>query len=264
MDRANHGVFWSSVVFLAGLLLSGPVGLVVVAAVAPQPPWLDLGTFAQHYRPIQTLPYWLGIALVGGAVWFVANAAVLMPVRRRVSAVLAVTVTAAFDAMIAINYTIQVAFVPALLATRSELAAALTMSNPRSLGWALEMVGYGLLGVATWLVAPAFPGGGRKRWIRALLVANGGMSVAGAMATFIDLAWVMTGAGFVAYLSWNLVVAVALVLVALEARSAPAPAPVANLRTTEASTQTPSPPRTTKPEIGPAISAMVKETPAAR
>lgn len=78
------------------------------------------------------------------------------------------------------------------------------------------MIGYGLLGVATWLLSPAFRGGGRQRWIRNLLVANGVMSVIGAVATFADLSWVMSPAGLTAYLAWNAVVAVALILVALE------------------------------------------------
>jgi len=226
MHNDSRGLFWSSLVFLAGLLLSGPVALVIVMVVAPQPAWRDLATFAAHYRPIQSLPYWLGIALVGGAVWFVANLAALMPQARRGWAALALTLSAAFAAMIAINYTVQLAFVPAALQARSELAAAFTMSNPRSLGWALEMVGYGLLGVATWLLAPAFPGAGRSRWIRALLVLDGVMSAVGALATFVDLAWVMTPTGLTAYLAWNIVVAIALTLVAWEARSGSLPAPV--------------------------------------
>jgi hypothetical protein len=225
MRQANRGLFWSSLVFLAGLLLSGPVALLVVLAVAPQPPWRDLATFAAHYRPIQTLPYWLGIALVGGAIWFVANAAALMPAQRRVWSLLAITLSAAFAAMIAINYTIQLAFVPAALRSGGDLAAALTMANPRSLGWALEMVGYGLLGIATWLLAPGFAGGARARWIRGFLAINGVMSVVGAVATLIDLAWVMTSVGFAAYLAWNFVVAVAMVLVAVDARS-PRTAPI--------------------------------------
>jgi hypothetical protein len=256
MQKENRGLFWSSLVFLAGLILSGPVALVIVRAVAPQPPWRNLATFTEHYQPIQNLPYWLGLALVGGAVWFAACAAARMPSRRRVSSALALILSAAFAAMIAINYTVQLAFVPAALGSRSGLAAELTMSNPRSLGWALEMVGYGLLGVATWLLAPAFPGGGRNRWIRGFLVVNGVMSVVGALATFVDLAWVMTPAGFAAYLTWNLVVAVAMALVALEARS------TAILRSKEASTPTPSPPSRTKPAIGPMISAGVNDTPA--
>lgn len=103
----------------------------MVLASAPQPPWKDLETFAQNYRPIQALPYWLGLVLIAGAIWFIATLATMMPDRNRVSCIIALIATAAFAAMIGINYTIQLAFVPASLAARSSIVAALSMSNPR-------------------------------------------------------------------------------------------------------------------------------------
>lgn len=74
----------------------------------------------------------------------------------------------------------------------------LVMANPRAISWALEMFGYALFGVATWLVAAQF--GATVAW---LLRANGVVSVLGAILTAIDLAWVHTTAGLVSFAGWN-------------------------------------------------------------
>jgi hypothetical protein len=64
---------------------------------------------------------------------------------------------AAFAAMIVINYSVQTTLVPGLVsrytAADAPVVAAFTLSNPTSLGWALEMWGYALLGVAAMMAA---------------------------------------------------------------------------------------------------------------
>jgi hypothetical protein len=84
------------------------------------------------------------------------------------------------------------------------------MSNPLSLCWAIEMWGYGLLGIGTWLMAACYSG--RNAWIEKLLIVNGGVSVIGAIWVSIDISWVMTPIGLIAYLGWNVLMMVVLVL----------------------------------------------------
>jgi hypothetical protein len=81
------------------------------------------------------------------------------------------------------------------------------MVNPRSLGWALEMWGYAILGVATWLVAPVFAGSVQERTVAWMFVANGPLSVAGGLATALWPGWVMTTPRLIAFAGWNVLVA---------------------------------------------------------
>ena len=80
------------------------------------------------------------------------------------------------------------------------------MVNPASLGWAIEMWAWGLLGVATWIVAPMFSGDRLERFTALTFVANGVVSVASALWTALQPPWVMTTAGLVGYSTWNLLV----------------------------------------------------------
>jgi len=119
---------------------------------------------------------------------------------------------------------VQTTFVPALArepaSAASPVLAALTMSNPLSLGWRLEMWAYGILGVATWLVAPVFGGSVLERWTAATFVVSGPLSIAPALLTAFLPGWALTLPGLVGFGIWNLlVVAMAtLALIALRRR----------------------------------------------
>jgi hypothetical protein len=75
------------------------------------------------------------------------------------------------------------------------------------------MWGWGLFGVATWLVAPIFRGSRLERVTAWAFVLNGLMSIAGALITSIDLTWVMTAPGMVNYVVWNILMMVLATLV---------------------------------------------------
>lgn len=214
---------WSAGVALVGALASGPFALWLVAATHPQPAWRDAATFAAAYHPIQAAPFYLGFLLVAGFTCLVASLHALAPARLAGRTVNALPFAGAFGAMIFTNYAIQTTFVPALLVDaprNAALVAGFTMANPTSLAWALEMWGYAVLGVATWLVAPVFDRGPLERITAWLFVLNGPVSIAGGLATAVQPGWVMTPAGLLAFGAWNvLVVAMAgLALVAMRAR----------------------------------------------
>lgn len=60
----------AALIVLIGTLLSGPVGLVLVKTVSPQPAWVDGQTFARHYHPLHSVPFWFGIVLLVGFLMF--------------------------------------------------------------------------------------------------------------------------------------------------------------------------------------------------
>jgi hypothetical protein len=212
-------------VMLAGLLLSGPVGLGLVS-LHPQPAWTGAQAAARAYHSIQTVPYWAGFLLVGGALGLVAALHALARPDLRARTGAALGFAAAFAALIFLNYVLQMTFVPALMRDytpqQAPLIAAFSLANPRSLGWALEMWGYAVLGVATWLVAPVFAGDGRLgRATAGLFVANGPVSIAGGLLTAWRPGWVMTPVGTALFVGWNLLVAatIPLAIVVLRRRA---------------------------------------------
>jgi hypothetical protein len=207
---------------LVGALLSGPVAMLIVEWWHPQPAWIDAATFAAHLHPVQRLPFLLGFVLVGGLVTLVVGVAGL---HDRPASRVAVVLAAVFAALVFLNYVLQTTVVPAMadpfVPAHEILLGWLSMSQPRSLGWALEMWGYGVVGVATWLLAPAFAGDRLEAWTARAYLGNGVLSVAGAVWTMATPGWVMSVPGLVAYAAWNglVVVLAAMTLVALRRRA---------------------------------------------
>ena len=201
-------------VALVGLILSGPIGI-AIAGIHPQPAWSGPAAFVRAYHPLQAAPYFAGFLLVGGMVGLVAALAASAREELRVRAYTALALAGAFAALVFLNYTLQTTFVPALARTWSPengpLVAALSLSNPTSLGWALEMWGYAVLGASTWLVAPVVRSSNASgRLAAALFVANGTVSVVGGLSTALRPGWVMSGAGLALFAGWNLLMAVML------------------------------------------------------
>jgi hypothetical protein len=210
----------AGILLVVGLLLSGPLGLWLVNAVAPQPPWTGPAAFIEHYHPVQALPFFFGFVLVAG--FPALHVAIFLTARpaARPLALLGLVFAAAFAALIGLNYIAQTTIVPGAVHAGDGAArgtvALFTMANPSSAGWALEMYGYAVLGLASLCVAPAFAGDALEQAARALLVVNGAMSVAGAALTSHDVRWVMTPAGLWAFGLWNVVIlATTVVIVAV-------------------------------------------------
>ena len=120
--------------------------------------------------------------------------------------------------MISLNYLIQLAVIPNALKYPTVIELFAT-ANANSLFWYIEMTGYGFLGLATWAGGMLFGGNPRKKAIRYLFVANGISSVLGTVLTFIFKGWVMSPAGLVSYLLWNVLVLIVMILVLVEYKS---------------------------------------------
>jgi hypothetical protein len=207
---------------LTGAILSGPIAIATVAAVKPQPTWSGAEEFAAHYHPIQSLPYFAGFLLVGGMTALISALHGLATDATRARTRLSLVLIAAFASIVLLNYTIQTTFIPTLLSEATSearlLAGHLTMANPKSFGWALEMWGYGILGVSTWLVAPVFDGHRIGSVTAALFRANGVASVLGALVTSAYPGWVLIPAGIAAFVAWNVLIAAMLVAAMISLR----------------------------------------------
>jgi len=210
---------------LAGVLLSGPISLALVT-LHPQPIWQGAEAFARAYHPIQTIPYFTGFLLVGGALALIAALQAIAPPELRARASMALAFAAVSAALVVFNYVVQTTFLPALarsyVPADAPVIAAFSLSNPRSLGWGLEMWGYAVLGVATWLIAPVLADGSRVgRATAALFVANGPVSIVGAVWTALEPGWVMTTMGIALFGAWNLLVVAMLALAIVTLKVSP-------------------------------------------
>ena len=225
---AREWVKRGALMTLIGAVLSGPVAVGIVQVVQPQPAWRGAETFVREFHSVQTLPYFAGFVLIAGFVGLIVGLWGIAPERLRVRLLCAVACTATFAAMVLLNYALQTTVIPSIVRDWSPdsapVIAALTMANPTSLGWALEMWGYGVLGVATWLAAPAFPATPPGRLAQAFFTANGPISIAGALLTALGPGWTTSPGGLVAFAVWNLIV-VAMAISALYAVRDTAPSP---------------------------------------
>lgn len=204
---------------LVGALLSGPVGVALVALTRPQPSWSDPTTLVAHWHWVQSAPFAFGFPLLAGFGLFVSVAAARVERRHRGVANAGMLFTGVGLAFASANYVAQIAYLPFAMRHDPTLVSAVAMANPRAMTWGLEMFAYGWIGVGLWLVAPAFPGGGTRRTIRVLLAFNGVASVISAAMMGVVDAWVLTPFGIVAFLLWNALVVALMAVVIVDARA---------------------------------------------
>ena len=189
----------------SGILASGPLAILVVALVHPQPPWNGPLLFVESFHRIQTLPFYFGFLLAIGSILMLVSVCLLS--KKRASALTALIFMSIGAAFVIFNYVTQTTVVPAIVkAYTPELGPVLTMlsmSNPSSLPWAMEMWGYGFIGLGTWLASGFFGSSRLEKTAKSLFILNGVLSVFGAFIASVDLGGVFSIAGLVGYGIWN-------------------------------------------------------------
>jgi len=208
----------SAILVIAGIVLSGPLAVALVNITHPQPAWDGAARFAESYHPIQSAPYLGGIFLVCALVMLIASLHAIADEKLRPRTLAAPIFTAIFATMIFSNYVVQSTFLPALAhpydAANASIISALSMSNPTSLAWAMEMWRWAFLGIATWLVAPVLADR-KTKWT---FIANGPVSIAGGLITTLKPGWVMTSSGLVLFSLWNILLLAMAVLAFISLR----------------------------------------------
>jgi len=188
-----------------GILTSGPLALPVVALVHPQPLWDSPELFVENFHRIQTLPFFFGYLLVAGSILMLVSVYLLS--KKRAAALAALIFMSIGASFACLNYVAQTTFIPAIVNNYAPefnpIINIFSMSNPIALSWAIEMWGYGFMGLGTWLAAGFFGTSPLERIARVLFILNGIVSVLGALATAIDLSGVFSIIGLVGYSAWN-------------------------------------------------------------
>jgi hypothetical protein len=197
-----------ALVSLLGFIFSGPVAVVIVMLVAPQPDWSSAGLFVENFHVIQTIPYFLGFMLLAGILML--NTGLLLTFREypapvRIHVWTGYGIGIVFLVLVAFNYICQTTFIPHLVKTYDHTAASLiasfSMSNPNSLSWALEMRGYAFLGASNWLMASCYKR--QNRTIYMLLKSNFIVSLGSLVWAIADAGWVNTFPGLILFFAWN-------------------------------------------------------------
>jgi hypothetical protein len=189
-------------------LVSGPLLFALTLLIASQPVWVDAQTAAAHHHWLQDLTYFCGFGIIGGMLMLATGNFLRARDGAKPWGLLAFAATVVFAVLISFNYIMQTTYVRNLLidfhAEDAPMITTFSMLNPRSLAWCIEMWGYGVLGTATWLMAPLY----RDTTIRRMLIANGIVSIGSALATSYDSGWLMSIVGLLSYLLWNLLLIV--------------------------------------------------------
>ncbi|NMB83512.1 MAG: hypothetical protein GYA14_17020 [Ignavibacteria bacterium] len=216
LDANKKLLLVSAIITITGIILSGPIGI-LLTQIEPQPVWQGEAIFIANHNYVQTFPYMFGFILILGFTLFMSTSFRLAATGyQKVFRLAANIFTSVYVVLVGLNYAIQISLVPALVYKSPSFAALFTMANPRSVGWILEMFGYGFLGVATILIAPVFRKGLRMKIVRYLLIANGIISILGAAATTLGTMWLMEWPGIVSVVIWNLLILAIMILVIVD------------------------------------------------
>ncbi len=197
------------ILLIASVLASGPIGVALVRLLSPQPDWVGAGIFINNFNHVQSLPYFFGYGLIIGSVLLVSMIYKLAREEERGVMLPGLVFVTIYATLVSFNYILQTTFIPVLVNGSADgasiLISALSMSNPNSLAWALEMYGYMFLGLSFLWLFPYFKGGNFSRPIFFLLIINAVMSIFGAFISSYQLDWVMSSFGIISFIVWNIV-----------------------------------------------------------
>lgn len=195
---------------MAGILFSGLLFPLLTAIFHPQPRWQNSELFIQSFHWIQTATFFFGYILVTGSLLTFIALYFLTEKSKRIIAFSGLVINIIFSGIVYLNYIIQTTWIPYLAhnnpAETSYLLTAFTMTNPGSLAWALEMYGWGGIGLSFIFMAFSFQSGRNQRILRTLFLINGITSVGSAILTSVDMNWIFSPAGFAALIVWNMLV----------------------------------------------------------
>jgi len=195
-----------------GIIFSGLFFPVLSTLLYPQPRWQGAALFILSFHPLQTATFFCGYFLVIGSLLTFIVLYKIAPVENKIWAFSGLVINVVFTAVVFLNYIIQTTYVPYLAANNppetASVLAVFSMANPGSFAWALEMYGWGGIGLSFIFMAFIFENTKLERTLKMLFLANGICSVASALMTSINMNWLFSPAGFAALIIWNLLVLV--------------------------------------------------------
>lgn len=193
-----------------GIIFSGLVFPVISTMFYPQPEWRDAQLFIDSFHPLQTATFFCGYFLVIGSLMTFIALYYSAEENKKVYALTGLVINVVFTAVVFLNYIIQTTYVPYLATNNppetSQVLAVFSMANAGSFAWALEMYGWGGIGLSFIFMAFIFGQSKREKLLKVLFIINGISSCSTAIITSIDMTWIFSPAGFASLIIWNLLV----------------------------------------------------------
>ncbi len=193
-----------------GILFSGLVFPVLSMIFTPQPPWQDAALFVKSFHPLQTATFFCGYFLVIGSLLTFIVLYLTADSEHMIWALSGLIINVVFTTLVILNYIIQTTYIPYLAVNNppetSLVLPVFSMANPGSFAWALEMYGWGGIGLSFVFMAFIFGEGNTERILKALFLVNGITSCCSALMTSINMKWLFSNAGLTALVVWNLLV----------------------------------------------------------
>jgi hypothetical protein len=195
-----------------GIIFSGLVFPVLTMIFCPQPEWQGAALFVKSFHPLQTATFFCGYFLVIGSLLTFIVLYLTARIEKKVWALSALAINVIFTAIVFLNYIIQTTYVPYIAVNNPpetvSVLAVFTMANPGSFVWALEMYGWGGIGLSFIFMAFIFAKQKYEGTLKVLFLANGICSFASAIMTSINMKWLFSPAGLTALVVWNVLVLV--------------------------------------------------------
>ncbi len=193
-----------------GVIFSGLIFPMLALLVTPQPAWQDPAVFVKHFHPLQTATFYCGYFLVIGSLMTFIFLFTLADGSKKLFALSGLIINSIFTAVVFLNYIIQTTYMP-YLATYTppeynHILPVFTMANPGSFAWALEMYGWGGIGLSFIFMAFIFGADRISKTLKILFIVNGSASIISALITSVDMNWLFSPAGLAALVIWNILV----------------------------------------------------------
>ncbi len=152
MNAINNQIytycFRTGALLLTGIVISGLPGNFLVNMISPQPPWINIETYAQNFTPIQMLPIWGGFVMLVGFIGFISSVHYYSREEQRLLTLPAVVASAIYGALISLNYILQLGVLqPRLVSHDLAGMTMLVFADPHSVTMSIEMLGYGFQGL---------------------------------------------------------------------------------------------------------------------
>lgn len=209
-SRTKHSALIVSCVIVIIATILGPLSVIIVQWIEPLPAWNGINQYISEYHKIHSISILFGFVLLIGFVKFIAASISLEKKDQSGHLTAAIIYTAIYGTLAGFNYIVNSSYIHHVFEEYLEFVEILSMNNPKSICWSLEMYSYGFLGLATYSIAPVFRS---SMTIVNMLKINGMLSIAGALITFFKLSWVLSPIGMIAYIGWNIFIVVTMVLI---------------------------------------------------
>ena len=165
--------------------------------------------FVEHFQRVQTLPFLASFIHAVGYVLLMSAFYQVADVRLKTRGMAAFGFTFIFVTLVSFSYISQTTFLPALTGgyhPDNDFAISMLYGKSAFLKLGSQDVGLRVSRSRHLARRADSPSHAARRLTAKLLVVNGLVSIAGALWTAVDLSWVLTTAGMVSYLVWNVLI----------------------------------------------------------